>query len=105
MDLLTIAIIIGALVLGAGLGWFAGSRPVADWKARHGERDGEAKDLSGKLSRMAPELATMSDRAARADILAVQLDKAREELTMLKTQAAGFDEQTRQLVETRADLL
>lgn len=96
---------VGALLLGAVLGWFAGSRPVAEWKARHGERDGEARDLSDKLSRMAPELATMSDRAARADGLAEQLDKTREELTTLKTQAAGFDEQKRMLVESREALL
>ena len=79
-----------ALALGAGLGWFFGSRPAAEWKARHGERDAEARELGEKLARMAPELATMSERAARADGLAEALDRARDELTGLKAQAAGF---------------
>ena len=94
-----------ALVFGAGLGWFFGSRPAADWKARHGERDAEAKELAGKVSRMAPELAAMSERAARADDLAARLDAAREDLTALRAQAAGFEEQKRLLEESRANLL
>ena len=54
---------------------------------------------------MAPELATMSDRAARADDLATKLDATREELTGLKAQAAGFEEQKRLLEESREKLL
>ena len=94
-----------ALALGAGLGWFFGSRPAAEWKARHGERDAEARELGEKLARMAPELATMSERAARADGLAEALDRARDELTGLKAQAAGFAEQKRLLEESREKLL
>ena len=94
-----------ALALGAGLGWFFGSRPAAEWKARHGERDAEARELGEKLARMAPELATMSERAARADGLAEALDRARDELTALKAQAAGFAEQKRLLEESREKLL
>lgn len=99
-----IALVIG-LALGAGAGWFFGSRPVADWKARHAERDGEAKELSEKLSRMTPELATMSERAARADGLAEQLDRAREENARFKAERAGFEEQKRLLEESREKLL
>jgi len=95
----------GGLIFGGAAGWFVGSRPVAEWQKRHGERDAEAKELTDKVSRMAPELATMSDRAARADTLAAQLDASREELTTLKTQAAGFEEQKKMLVETREQLL
>ena len=95
----------GGLLVGGIAGWFFGSRPAADWQARHAERDAEAKDLSEKLSRMAPELATMSDRAARADDLATKLDAVREENTALKAQAAGFEEQKRLLEESREKLL
>ena len=102
---LAIVLVVVALLSGGVLGFFIGHRPLADWKARAGESDAQAKDLSEKLSRMAPELATMSDRAARADGLAEQLDKAREELTTLKTQAAGFEEQKRLLSESREALL
>jgi len=94
-----------ALVIGLGIGWFVGSRPAAEWRARHAERDAEAKELSEKLSRMAPELATMSERAARADALAESLDRARDELSTLKAERAGFEEQKKLLEESRDRLL
>ncbi|MXO89602.1 DNA recombination protein RmuC [Pontixanthobacter aquaemixtae] len=103
--LVSILILLFGLVVGGGAGWFFGSRPVAEWRERFAERDVEAKDATEKVSRMAPELATMSDRAARADGLAAQLDSAREELTGLKAQAAGFAEQKRLLEESREKLL
>ena len=104
MDLLVIVLIVLILVAGIG-GYFLGGRPVADWKARHAEREAEAKELSEKLGRMTPELATMSERAARADTLAETLDRTREELSGLKAQAAGFAEQRRLLEESREKLL
>ena len=94
-----------ALVIGLGIGWFVGSRPAAEWRARHAERDAEAKELSEKLSRMAPELAAMSERAARADALAESLDRARDELSTLKAERAGFEEQKKLLEESRDRLL
>lgn len=103
--IIVIVVLLVGLVIGALGGWFTGSRPAAEWQARFKARDGEARDLSEKLSRMAPELATMSDRASRADRLAEQLDHAREELTTLKTQAAGFEEQKKVLVEARDSML
>jgi DNA recombination protein RmuC len=36
---------VACVVLGVTLGWFFGSRPIADLRARFAERDGEAKDL------------------------------------------------------------
>ncbi|MXO74529.1 DNA recombination protein RmuC [Altererythrobacter aerius] len=105
MDTIALILVLAALVIGAVAGWFVGSRPVADWRTRHGERDGEARDLAEKLSRMVPELATMSERAARADALAESLDHAREELTGLRAQAAGFAEQKKLLEESREKLL
>lgn len=103
--LLAILLLVLGLALGGGLGWYVGSRPAAEWKARHEERDAEAKEASEKIARMAPELATMSERAARADGLAESLDKTRDELTELKAQAAGFAEQKRLLEESREKLL
>ena len=58
---------LAALAAGGLVGWFLGSRPVADWKTRHGERESECRALTEKLSAMVPELATMSERAARAE--------------------------------------
>ena len=105
MDTTAIILIFVALALGVAAGWFFGARPVADWRRRHGERESECKALNEKLSRMAPELATMSERAARADALAASLDAVREELSGLKAQAAGFAEQKRLLEESREKLL
>lgn len=105
MDMTATIIALLALGFGAALGWFLGSRPAADWRARHEERDAEAKELAGKLSRMAPELAAMGERAARADDLAAKLDAARDELVGLKAERAAFEEQKRLLEESRANLL
>ncbi len=99
-----IALILG-LLAGAAAGWFFGSRPVADWKARFEERDVEAKKSADDLARMTPELATMSERAARADALAADLDKAREQNSTFKAERAGFAEQKRLLEESRDKLL
>ncbi len=105
MDAVAIVLLLVALLAGVAIGWFLGTRPIADWRSRHGEKEGECKTLTEKLSRIVPELATMSERAERADRLAAQLDLAREELTTLKTQAAGFAEQRRLLEESRTALL
>jgi DNA recombination protein RmuC len=105
-------LLVFALLAGLALGWFAGSRPLADWRARHAERDAEAKRLAETLQRMVPELATMSERAARADALAGDLDAARAErdvarnqLATLTEKAANFEEQKRLLVDAREALL
>ena len=105
MDTTAIILIFAALVIGGALGWFIGSRPVADWKTRHAQAEGDAKAAEEKLARMVPELATMSERAARADDLAAKLDVAREETSALKAERAAFEEQKRLLEESRANLL
>lgn len=105
MDTTAILLIILALAVGLALGWFVGARPIADWKERHGEAEAEAKAAEEKLSRMVPELATMSERAARADALAGQLDAARAENARFAAERAGFEEQKRLLEESRANLL
>ena len=105
MDVLDVVLMIGALLVGLAAGWFVGSRPAADWRSRHGEREGECKALNEKLSRMVPELATMSERAGRADTLALSLDALREENSALKAREAGFAEKERLLEESRVNLL
>ena len=105
MDIVSLFIAFLALVGGLALGWFLGSRPVAEWRARHGEREAEVKEHAERLARMAPELATMCERAARADGLAEQLDRARAENARFAAERAGFEEQKRLLEESRAHLL
>ncbi|MFV0644523.1 MAG: DNA recombination protein RmuC, partial [Sphingomonadaceae bacterium] len=71
----TVILLFGVALFCGGLGWFLGSRPVAEWKARAAEAATNLREAQDSLTRMAPELATMSDRAARADTLAQLLDE------------------------------
>ena len=111
--LLTIFILLIGLVLGMGAGWFFGSRPVADWRARHETRDREARDLDEKFRRAIVELEGASVRAERADALALTLDQARAEHAgaMDEARRAAGDAAERQRAEhgavlekTRGDL-
>lgn len=95
------------LGLGCGLaaGWFFGSRPVSEWRARHAERDREARELDDRFRQAISDLAGASERANRADSLEAELRGTREELSALRAQAAGFAEQKRILEESREKLL
>jgi DNA recombination protein RmuC len=88
MDTTAIILVLVALAGGAALGWFVGSRPAADWKARHAERDGAAKEHEDNFKRAVAELG-----------------EARIELATLKANAENFDKQLQQLKEAREDLL
>ncbi|MDP3676444.1 MAG: DNA recombination protein RmuC [Novosphingobium sp.] len=81
-----IALFLG-LAGGIALGWFLGSRPVAEWRARHAERDGEARELDDKFRRAIAELGD-----------------SRIELATLKANEANFDKQQRLLLEAQEAL-
>ncbi|WP_108786719.1 DNA recombination protein RmuC [Erythrobacter sp. Alg231-14] len=102
--LLIIALVLG-LALGGGAAWFFASRPVSELREQFAERDAEAKELDGKFRSAITELATMSERAARADGLAGELDKARAQNAQFQAERAGFAEQKRLLEESRNKLL
>ncbi|QSB43518.1 DNA recombination protein RmuC [Tsuneonella flava] len=121
--LLALTALVFGLVIGVMAGWFFGSRPVAEWKARHAERDAEARELDAKHLRTFADLEAARERAARADALAGELRDARAahevamdelrrtngtlnaELATLKEKTANFDEQKRLLVEARDAML
>ncbi|MBU1253228.1 DNA recombination protein RmuC [Qipengyuania sp. DY56-A-20] len=123
METLATFVALGALVIGTALGWYFGSRPVAEWRTRHGERDREARDLDEKFRKAIVELENATVRAARADELTEELRETRSvhetamdevrrsnstlaaELATLKEKTANFDEQKRLLVEAREELL
>jgi DNA recombination protein RmuC len=88
MNTTAVIFIVAALVLGGLIGWFLGCRPAADWKARHAERDGAAKEHEENFKRAAAELGD-----------------ARIELATLKANAENFDKQLQQMKEAREDLL
>jgi len=101
------------LGLGAGavLGWFLGSRPAAEWKARFATRDLDARELDEKFRRAIVDLEGASVRAQRADELAARLDEARErteglsaDLATLRANAAHFEEQKRLMLEAQEAL-
>jgi DNA recombination protein RmuC len=100
-----------ALLLGIGLGWFLGSRPVGEWRQRFNARDGEARELDEKFRRAITELSAASERAGRVDALTGELtqlradrDSARAELATLNANAAHFEEQKRLLLEAQEKL-
>ncbi len=88
MDLLAVIFVIAALIAGIGLGWMLGSRPVADWQARHAERDAAAKEQEAQF------------RQAIAELGRAQIENA-----TLKANAENFDKQIAQLNQAREDLL
>jgi DNA recombination protein RmuC len=88
MDTTAVILILVALVLGALVGWFLGSRTAMAWKARHAERDGAAKEHEENFKRAVAELG-----------------EARIELATLKANAENFDKQLQQMKEAREDLL
>ncbi len=102
--LLIIALVFG-LALGGAAAWFFASRPVAELRERLAEREGEAKELDEKFRRSTTELATMSERAARADGLAEKLDAVQAENADFRAERATFAEQKRLLEESRDKLL
>ena len=89
LDPIFIAIVvIAAVVAGLGIGWFLGSHPVAEWKARHAERDAEARDHEAQFKQAVAELG-----------------QSRIEIATLKANAENFDKQIELLNKAREELL
>jgi len=88
VDPLAVVLIIVALLGGLTLGWLVGSRPVADWKARHADRDEMAKEHERQFKQAISELG-----------------QARIEIATLTANAENFDKQIAQLNAARAELL
>jgi DNA recombination protein RmuC len=108
---LAIVITLIALVGGALVGWFVGSRPAADLRARLSASEAETKDLDERFKAAIRDLAGASERAERADGLAVELAAVRQrseqlgaELATLKANAAHFEEQKRLLLDAQEGL-
>jgi len=102
MDIIAFVLVIIALLIGLGLGWYVGGRPVADWRQRHGERDAEAKVLDEKFRSAIAELATMSERADKAASLDEQLREARAQVEALRVSVAELNKDRANLAEREA---
>ena len=112
MDPLVIIVVIALASIAGALGWLFGRQPVTGLRASLATAQQDARERADALARMTPELATMSERAARADALALALDEVRSdredlraELAGLKEKVANFDEQKRLLAEAKEALL
>jgi DNA recombination protein RmuC len=75
--LVIIALVVG-LGAGTALGWFFGSRSVADWKQRWLVRDGEARELDERFKLAIRDLAGASEKASRSDALTEELNFTRK---------------------------
>ena len=73
-DLLIIAAL--ALLAGVVAGWLYWGRTVAEWRARHDERDATAKELDEKFRRAIVELEGASVAARRVDELELRRELA-----------------------------
>src|SRR5690606_38005337 len=88
MDPIVAVLIVAAVLAGLALGWFLGSRPVADWRARHAECDAAAREHEAQFKQAVAELG-----------------QARIELATLRANAENFDKQIAQLNQAREDLI
>jgi DNA recombination protein RmuC len=94
-SLLAIVLLILGLAIGVGAGWFFGSRPVADWRARFEEKEGEAKELDEKFRRAGAELGQSQ----------IALSDAKVTIAALEANEANFDKQMAQMKEAREEML
>ncbi len=102
-----VALLIG-LAAGGSFGWFAGSRPLGDLRARLADSEATGKEADERFKAAIRDLATTSERAARAEAIGGELaevradrEDLRAELATLKANAAHFDEQKRLLIEAQ----
>ena len=108
---LILILLLFVLLGGAGFGWFAGSRPVADLRARLAAGEAAAKDLDERFRAAIRDLASASERAERVDAMQGELAESRAsreqlgaQLATLRANAAHFDEQKRLLLEAQEGL-
>ncbi|WP_239804507.1 DNA recombination protein RmuC [Croceicoccus hydrothermalis] len=101
-------IVILATLAGLALGYFLGSRPVAEWRSRHGEAETKSRETEDAYRRAISELATMSDRADRAAELERRLGESAQALSEARAELAGVrsehGERSRALDDLRGEL-
>ncbi len=110
-DYLPILFTVLALLAGLGLGWFLGSRPLADIRKEREDTEAELRDLREKFRASIRDLAGAEERASRADALGERLETYRTEreilkadLAAMKADAANHEKQLQQLVEAKEAL-
>ncbi|MBC9031474.1 DNA recombination protein RmuC [Sphingomonas sp. JC676] len=101
MDPVALVLVIAALVVGVGLGWFLGSRGVGEARAEAQRREDDFKaaisDLAMAEERASPVPALREELAAIRD----ERDIARLQLTELRVKAEAFEARHAELRETK----
>jgi DNA recombination protein RmuC len=100
-----ILFVIIALLAGIAFGWFLGSRPVAEWRARADSRDVEAKALESTVKAMTVDLAAMSERVRAMDALSAELADVRRDRDELAPALATARQQAADAQVVRAELV
>mgnify|MGYP001363848267 CR=1 FL=1 len=80
MQLLNFIPILIACLAGAGLGWFAGSRPVAELRDRLADGEAALKDLDGRFRAAIKDLGDASIRIATMEANAANFDEQKASL-------------------------
>ena len=91
MDSMVFLLIVVALAIGVGLGWWLGGRAVAVVRA---ERDAREEDFKRAISELAVASERVRDMPELRDALEVttrERDAAREQCAILRTEAKGFE--------------
>lgn len=116
MDALAAVIALVFLLIGLGLGWFVASRPVGELRERLADAEGQASEAETRFKQAVTDLgharievATLGERAARADELGARLDAVQAERAELAQRLAGLEssaaERDRAFAEQKQALL
>lgn len=105
MDPVLILFVIFALLAGLAAGWFLGSRPVAEWRARADSRDAEAKAHEGTVKAMTVDLAAMSERAKALEASLAELQDVRRQRDELAPALAAARQSAADAEVVRAELI
>lgn len=104
MESAQLIVMLVVLVAGLAIGWFLGSRPVAEWRSRHDARDADAKAHEGTVKAMTVDLAAMSERVKAMDALAAELAEVRRHRDELAPALATARQQAADAAVIRAEL-
>ena len=110
-EYLTIVIIIASLLIGLGIGWFLGGRPVSDARREREAAESELKALDEKFRAAIRDLAGAEQRALRTAELEERIESYRTQReammadnAALKSDAANHEKQLAQLLEAKEAL-
>lgn len=91
MDVMVLLLLILALVIGAGLGWFFGSRGTEAARAERDSREQDYKDAISELAVASERIRDMRELRDEVETLRADREDARIEAAELRSKAAEFE--------------